>query len=120
MKKSEKEHKEYINRILINHYYPEDDVFYCKPNRMDRLRMFFKSVYFKIRNFFIGIYNKEDEFVHYNDVSNDVSWKIFKDIHNNILNKCETCKYNTTENYHDVMWCRDCRQFDRWKQLLNK
>ena len=27
---------------------------------------------------------------------------------------CCDCKYDKTETYHDKMWCRDCRQKDRF------
>ncbi len=27
---------------------------------------------------------------------------------------CRDCKYNKAETYHDKMWCRDCRQKDRF------
>lgn len=28
---------------------------------------------------------------------------------------CEQCEYFKSQKYHDVMWCRDCRQKDRFK-----
>jgi pentatricopeptide repeat protein len=28
---------------------------------------------------------------------------------------CRDCKYDKAETYHDKMWCRDCRQKDRFK-----
>lgn len=27
---------------------------------------------------------------------------------------CRDCKYDKAETYHDKMWCRDCRQKDRF------
>jgi len=29
---------------------------------------------------------------------------------------CRDCKYYKAETYHDKMWCRDCRQKDRFKE----
>ena len=28
---------------------------------------------------------------------------------------CQNCKYHEADTYHDKMWCRDCRQMDRFK-----
>ena len=28
---------------------------------------------------------------------------------------CQDCRYDKSETYHDKMWCRDCRQKDRFK-----
>ena len=28
---------------------------------------------------------------------------------------CRNCKYDEAKSFHDKMWCRDCRQKDRFK-----
>lgn len=30
---------------------------------------------------------------------------------------CVNCKYYNASNYHDMMWCIDCMQKNRFKQL---
>ena len=32
--------------------------------------------------------------------------------------KCTDCEYFEGESYHDKMYCRDCRQMDRFKKKL--
>ena len=29
---------------------------------------------------------------------------------------CSDCKYYKAETYHDKMWCKDCRQKDRFEE----
>jgi len=31
---------------------------------------------------------------------------------------CTDCRYSKRKGYHDVMYCRDCRQMDRFVQLV--
>jgi len=39
-----------------------------------------------------------------------------RDVSNNEVAVCKNCKYFKGETYHDRMYCRDCRQKDRFLQ----
>ena len=79
----------------------------------------------KLRKQIYDVLNKHDREVNiFGAVTNDevsnlvddlVKLLAIPDVVPCLLEKqCSNCKYNNSETYHDKMWCRDCRQKDRY------
>ena len=41
-------HKEHISKILIDMYYPEDDIYYIEPTRFEKFVMKLKQLWYKM------------------------------------------------------------------------